>query len=376
MFETLSYLQLQQYWWALVSLLGGLLVFLFFVQGGQTLVGSVAKTTEERNLVMNSLGHKWEFTFTTLVTFGGAMFAAFPLFYSTSFGGAYWVWMLILFCFIIQAVSYEFRRKSSNFLGTKTFDIFLFINGSLGVILLGAAVATFFTGSEFSVSVYHLSKWGNPLRGIEAVFNLNNLALGLAVFFLARILGSLYLINNIENKNISHRNFKQVKINSVFFLVFFLYFLFRLLTMDGFAYDPQSKEVSMQHFKYLNNFLEMPVMLIVFLIGILSVLSGIAITVFKKSKKGIWYAGTGTVLTVFALLLNAGYNNTCFYPSTYDLKSSLTIQNASSSFYTLTAMSYVSLLIPFVLIYIFIAWRAIDRKKISIEEVNEEDHAY
>jgi len=376
MFETLSYLQLQQYWWALISLIGGLLVFLLFVQGGQTLAGSVAKSTDEKNLVMNSLGHKWEFTFTTLVTFGGAMFAAFPLFYATSFGGAYWVWMIILFCFIIQAVSYEFRRKPANFLGTKTFDFFLFINGSLGVILLGAAVATFFTGSEFSVSDYHLSKWENPLRGIEAAFNPDNVALGLAVFFLARLLGALYLINNIDNENILLRCIKQVKINAVIFLVFFLFFVFRLLTMDGFAYDPHTKIVSMQTLKYLNNFLEMPIVFIVFLVGVVSVLSGIAITIFRKSRKGIWHAGAGTVLAVFALLLNAGYNYTCFYPSTHDLQSSLTIQNASSSAYTLTAMSYVSLMIPFVLIYIFIVWRVIDRKKITIKEINDEDHAY
>ena len=376
MFETLTYLQLQQYWWAIASLLGGLLVFLLFVQGGQTIVGSVAKTSDERNLVMNSLGHKWEFTFTTLVTFGGAMFAAFPLFYSTSFGGAYWVWMIILFCFIIQAVSYEFRRKPGNFLGTKTFDFFLFINGSLGVILLGAAVATFFTGSEFSVSDYHLSTWENPLRGLEATFNPDNVALGLAVFFLARVLGSLYLINNIDNENILQRNFKLIKINALLFLVFFLYFAFRLLTMDGFAYDAQTKMVSMQSLKYLNNFLEMPVVLIIFLTGVVSVLSGIAVTVFRKNRKGIWYAGAGTILTVFALLLNAGYNNTCFYPSTHDLQSSLTIQNSSSSLYTLTAMSYVSLMIPVVLIYIFIVWKAMDRKRISTAEVNEDDHAY
>lgn len=376
MFETLSYLQLQQYWWSLISLLGGLLVFLLFVQGGQTLVGSVAKTSDERNLVFNSLGHKWEFTFTTLVTFGGAMFAAFPLFYSTSFGGAYWVWMLILFCFIIQAVSYEFRRKPNNFLGTKTFDFFLFINGSLGVILLGSAIATFFTGSEFSVSDYHLSKWENPLRGIEAVFNPDNVTLGLAVFFLSRVLGSVYLINNIDNENIAQRCFKQLKINSVFFLILFLFFVFRLLLMDGFAYDPQSKLVSMKSLKYLNNFIEMPGVLIVFLIGVISVLSGIAISVFRKSRKGIWFAGTGTVLTVFALLLIAGLNNTSFYPSTYNLQSSLTIQNASSSMYTLTSMSYVSLLIPFVLIYIFIVWKAIDKKKINIADLDNEDHSY
>ena len=376
MFETFTYIHLQQYWWAIASLLGGILVFLLFVQGGQTLVGSVAKTADERNLVLNSVGRKWHFTFTTLVTFGGAMFAAFPLFYSTSFGGAYWVWMLILFCFIIQAVSFEFRSKPKNFLGKKTFDTFLFINGSLGVILLGAAVATFFTGSQFSVTDYHLSKWENPLHGIEAAFNIDNLALGVAVFFLSRILGSLYLINNIDNENILNRNLKQLKINSILFLVFFLFFAVRLLVMDGFSYDPTTKIVSMQSFKYLSNFLEMPVVLIVFLIGVVSVLSGIFISLFKKSKKGIWCTGAGTIFTVFALLLNAGYNNTCFYPSTFNLQNSLTIENASSSHYTLAAMSYISLLIPFVLAYIYFAWSAIDKKKINIDEINEEEDSY
>jgi cytochrome d ubiquinol oxidase subunit II len=376
MFETLTYLQLQHYWWAIASLLAGILVFLLFVQGGQTLICSIARTDDERNLAINSLGRKWHFTFTTLVTFGGAMFAAFPLFYATSFSGAYWVWMIILFCFIIQAVSYEFRRKPKNFLGTKTYDIFLFINGSLGVILLGIAVATFFTGSPFSVSDYHLSKWENSLRGIEAAFNFDNLSLGLAVFFLSRILGALYFINNISDNNILHRSFMQVKINTVLFLVFFLYFIFRLLTMDGFAYDPFTKVVSMEDHKYLNNFLEMPVVFTIFAIGVIGVLTGIYFGIFLKSRKGIWFSGYGTILTVFALLIISGFYNTCFYPSTYDLQSSLTIENASSSQYTLTAMSYVSLLIPFVLAYIYYAWRSMDKKRIDSEELKNEEHSY
>jgi cytochrome bd ubiquinol oxidase subunit II len=376
MFETMSLLQLQHYWWILGSLLGALLVFLLFVQGGQTLISQVSKTSDERNIVINSLGRKWEFTFTTLVTFGGAMFAAFPLFYATSFGGAYWVWMLILFCFIIQAVSYEFRRKDGNFLGTRTYDIFLFINGSLGVILLGAAVATFFTGSQFSVTDYHQSKWETPLRGLEAAFNIDNLALGLAVFFLARILGALYFINNINQEDIVKRSKKQVLINTIPFLIFFLFFLVRLLVMEGFAYDLHSKIVSMQPYKYLNNFLEMPIVLALFLIGVVGVLAGIFFTLLKSSRKGIWFSGIGTVFTVFALLLNVGFNNTCFYPSSFDLQSSLTIENASSSHYTLAAMSYVSLLIPFVLAYIYFAWKAMDKKQIDSEEVKNDDHAY
>jgi cytochrome bd ubiquinol oxidase subunit II len=376
MFETLSLYQLQQYWWALGSLLGGLLVFLLFVQGGQTLIWTLSKTDEERNLLINSLGRKWEFTFTTLVTFGGAMFAAFPLFYSTSFGGAYWVWMIILFCFIIQAVSYEFRRKPKNFLGTKTYDIFLFINGSIGVILLGAAVATFFTGSEFSVSDMHLSRWQNNLRGLEAAFNFDNIALGLAVFFLARILALLYFINNVDHQKIYERASRCIKINTLLFLLSFLYFVVRLLLMDGYNYDPQTKIVSLTPNKYLSNFMEMPVVLAVFLIGVILVLWGIVSAWFLKKKKGIWFSGTGTVLTVFALFLNAGYNHTSFYPSSYDLQSSLTIENASSSHYTLAAMSYVSLIIPLVLAYIYYAWKAMDKKKIDTAEIENDDHSY
>ncbi|NTW31330.1 MAG: cytochrome d ubiquinol oxidase subunit II [Bacteroidetes bacterium] len=376
MFDSLTYLQLQQYWWIIISLLGGFLVFLLFVQGGQTLIGSITKTNDERNLVINSLGRKWEFTFTTLVTFGGALFAAFPLFYATSFGGAYWVWIIILFCFIIQAVSYEFRSKPSNFLGKKTFDAFLFINGSLGVILLGMAVATFFKGSEFFVTEYNLSKWQNPLRGLEAALNIDNIALGLGIFFLARVLGALYIINNISNKEIYVRSVKQLKINTIFFLLFFLFFIIRMLLMDGFAYDSQTKIVSFESYKYLHNFIEMPVVLVIFLIGVIGVIFGIFISAYKHSRKGIWFAGIGTILTVFALLVNVGLNDTSFYPSTFNLQSSLTIENASSSKYTLKTMFYVSLFIPFVIAYIIIAWKAIDKKKIDINELNNEDHIY
>ncbi len=376
MFETMSLLHLQQYWWILASILGSLLVFLLFVQGGQTFLYSLPKTPEEKKLLINSIGHKWEFTFTTLVTFGGAMFAAFPLFYATSFGGAYWVWLAILFCFIIQAVSYEFRSKPKNFLGTGTFDFFLFLNGSLGVILIGAAVSTFFTGSMFSVNEYNLSKWQHSFRGLEAAFNLTNLALGLSVFFLARILGLMYFINNINNENIYERSKKKLLPNAVVFLVFFLSFLVSILLKDGFAYNPQTKIVSMESYKYFHNLLEMPIVFVLFLIGVVLVLSGIAITLFKNSKKGIWFSGLGTILTVFSLFLIAGLNNTAYYPSTYDLQSSLTIENSSSSKYTLTTMSYVSLLIPFVIAYIYIVWKAMDKKKLNIEELNKEDNLY
>jgi cytochrome bd ubiquinol oxidase subunit II len=376
MFETMTILHLQQYWWILGSVLGALLVFLLFVQGGQTLISTVTKNEDERNVVVNSLGRKWEFTFTTLVTFGGAMFAAFPLFYSASFGGAYWVWILILFCFILQAVSYEFRRKPGNFLGTKTYDIFLFINGSIGVILLGAAVATFFTGSQFFINEYNQSFWQTPFRGLEAALNIDNLALGLAVFFLARVLSALYFLNNIKNEMIILRAKNQVWINAIPFLVFFLYFVIRLMLMDGFAYDPQTKIVLMEPYKYLHNLLQMPLVLVIFLLGVVLVLLGIIVAILKKSKKGIWYSGLGTFFTVFTLLLLAGFNNTSFYPSTFDLQSSLTIENASSSHYTLTAMSYVSLMIPFVLVYIIYAWRAIDKEQITVQDVKEDHHAY
>jgi cytochrome d ubiquinol oxidase subunit II len=375
MFESLSLLSLQQYWWVIISLLGSLLVFLMFVQGGQTLL-HIGKTDMERTILVNSLGRKWEFTFTTLVTFGGAFFASFPLFYSTSFGGAYWVWMAILFCFIIQAIAYEYRSKPNNFLGKKVYETFLLINGALGTILIGTAVATFFTGSQFSVNEVNFSRWETSTHGLEAALNFHNLSLGLAVFFLARVLGLLYFINNIDNKPILDRAYKQLWLNFPLFLLFFLIFLIWLLVRDGFAYDPLTKKVFMEPFKYLHNLLEMPLVAGIMLLGILLVVYGLFMAMFKAATRGIWFTGTGVIFTVFALFLIAGFNNTAFYPSTYDLQSSLTIENSSSSHYTLTAMSYVSLFVPFVFAYIFIAWKAIDKSKITEEELNNESHKY
>lgn len=372
MFENMSHLVLQQYWWAIISLLGSILVLLLFVQGGQTLIYQIGKTENERTMVVNSLGRKWEFTFTTLVTFGGAFFASFPLFYSTSFGGAYWAWMALLFCFIIQAVSYEYRRKPDNFLGKRTFEAFLFVNGLLGTILIGTVVGTFFNGANFSVNQMNFSQWEHGARGLEAVLNFHNVSLGLAIFFLSRILGSLYFMNSIDNDSIFRSSKKQLLINTVPFLVFFLFFVIKLLFIDGFAYDTESLEVSMESNKYLNNFLSMPVVLVIFLVGVVGVLYGTVGSILKDWTKGIWFAGAGTVLTVFALFLVAGLNNTCYYPSLADLQSSLNIQNSSSSKYTLTAMSYVSLLIPFVIAYIWYAWKSINSEKITEEEVTGE----
>ena len=384
MFENLSHLVLQQYWWIIISLLGSLLVFLMFVQGGQTLVSQLAKTSTERKILFNSTGRKWDLTFTTLVTFGGAFFASFPLFYSTSFGGAYWVWMLILFSFIIQAVSYEYRTKPENFLGEKTYNTFLFINGLVATILIGTAVGTFFTGSDFSVDRLRLtesgnnviSQWEGSAHGLETVINLTNISLGLAIFTLSRVLGSLYFINNIDNKVLVLKASKLLKFCSTAFLVFFLLFTGLILTREGFAVNPETQEVYMEKYKYLHNLIQMPIVLVIFLMGIVGVLAGIYMGAFKKSGKGIWFAGIGTILTVFGIFLLAGFNNTAFYPSTYDLQSSLTIQNASSSKYTLTVMSYVSLLVPFVIVYIWYSWKSLNRKKISEEDINNDDMAY
>jgi len=385
MFENLSYLILQHYWWAIVSLLGAILVFMLFVQGGQTLIFSLGKTNIQRKVVVNALGRKWDLTFTTLVTFGGAAFASFPLFYATSFGGAYWVWMIILFAFIIQAVSYEYRSKPNNFLGEKTYEIFLFINGVVATVFLGTAVATFFTGSEFSISNMNSSFWQSPYRGLELAFNFSrfstfvNLSLGLAVFFLSRVLASQYFMNSIDDGQILRNARKQLIFNAIPFLFFFLFFLISILLMDGFAYNPETKEVFMQPYKYFNNFIEMPLVGVILLIGIILVLLGIIRGYFASDKCGsraIWVSGSGTILTVFALLLTSGYNNTCFYPSTFDLQSSLTIENASSSHYTLTAMSYVSLIIPFVIAYIWYAWSALNKNKITEEEMENDSHAY
>ena len=376
MFESCSYLFLQYYWWIIVSLLAAIFIFLTFVQGGQTLFGALSKNEIEKTMLVNSTGRKWEFTFTTLVVFGGAMFAAFPKFYATSFGGAYWVWIAILFCFIIQAVSYEFRKKRGNFLGSKVYESFLYINGSVGVFLIGVAVGTFFTGSDFRLNEMNQVEWLNNTRGLEAVFNFQNVALGLAVFSLARVLGSLYFINNIDDEEIYKRAKMQLIYNTVIFLVFFLTFIIMLFIKDGFAYDTTSGTVAMEPYKYLNNLLQMPAVLIIFVAGVLLVLTGIGITIFMKSKRGIWFSGLGTVMTVFALMLLAGFNNTCFYPSSADLQSSLTIENSSSSKYTLMVMSYVSLILPFVIAYIFFAWKAIDRKKIDRQELSDTEHKY
>jgi len=386
MFETLSHLALQQYWWVIISLVGALLVFLMFIQGGQTLVGQIGKTPLQRDMVINTLGRKWELGFTTLVVFGGALFASFPPFYATSFGGAYWAWLLILFSFIIQAISYEFRKKPGNILGRKTYETFLFINGLLGTILIGTVVGSFFTGSEFSVDTFrmtatttsesNITRWENTTRGLELLGNVQNILLGLSVFFLARIQGALYAINSIEDEGIFHQSRKQVIYNAVPFLGVFIAFAIMLLTSEGFAVDPQTREVYMEPNKYLHNLLEMPLVGIFFLVGVLGVLGGIARTVFQNSTKGIWFVGAGTVLTVFALFLTAGFNHTAFYPSTFDLQSSLTIQNSSSSHYTLTAMSYVSLLVPVVVGYIWYVWRSMNKKKITSEEMETEEHAY
>jgi cytochrome d ubiquinol oxidase subunit II len=376
MFESLSLITLQQYWWLIVSLLGALFVFLMFVQGGETLFFNIAKNEEEKTLLVNTLGRKWEFTFTTLVTFGGAFFASFPLFYATSFGGAYWVWFAILISFVIQAVSYEFRKKPNNFLGAKTFETFLFINGLLGPILVGTAVGTFFNGAMFSLDDMKHVTWGSPLRGLEAVLTFHNVALGLAVLFLTRILGLLYFMNSVDNEAIFARSKKQLLYNTVPFLVFFLYFVIALLFKDGFAYEPATGAIAVESYKYLHNLLAMPINTIMLLVGVVGVLWGIISTLLKGGTKGIWFAGGGTVLTVWALLILAAFNHTSFYPSIFDLQSSLTIENSSSSKFTLVAMSYVSLFVPFVLGYIWYAWKAMNNKKISTEELEQEHHVY
>lgn len=380
-----AYIFLQNYWWFVVSLLGALLVFLLFVQGGNSLLFCLGKTEEQKKMMINSTGRKWEFTFTTLVTFGGAFFASFPLFYSTSFGGAYWLWMIILFSFVLQAVSYEFQSKAGNLLGKTTYRTFLVINGVVGPVLLGGAVATFFTGSNFYINKGNIadaampviSQWANGWHGLDALLNPWNVVLGLAVFFLARILGALYFINNINEDDLVKRCRRALWGNTALFLVFFLAFVIRTLLADGYAVRPETGEVFMEPYKYLTNFLQMPVVLLVFLVGVVAVLWGIIRTLWKPAfDKGIWFAGAGTVLTVLALLLVAGYNNTAYYPSTHDLQSSLTLANSCSSQFTLKVMAYVSILVPFVLAYIFYAWRSIDNRKIDAKEMEEGGHAY
>lgn len=376
MFGNLSHLALQQYWFIIVSLLGAILVFLFFVQGGQTFIFRIGKSDAERTIIVNVLGRKWEFTFTTLVTFGGAFFASFPLFYATSFGGAYWVWIAILFAFVIQAVSYEFRTKAGNFLGQRTYEAFLFINGMLGTFLVGVAVATFFSGAQFSLDELNSVHWATDARGLEAALDPFNLSLGLAVLFLARVLGLLYFQKTIDNENILERTRKALLRNAIPFVVFFLVFAVWLMLREGFAVDPNTGEVSMEPYKYFHNLLAMPLVLVFLLLGVVGVLLGIGRGIWAACENGIWSAGIGTVLVVFSLFMLAGMNNTAFYPSAHDLQSSLTIRNASSSHYTLVAMSWVSLFVPFVLAYIVYAWRALNKKKATEQEMNEEPHVY
>ncbi|HPM17586.1 MAG: cytochrome C oxidase assembly protein [Bacteroidales bacterium] len=372
----ISHLFLQHYWWIIISILAGLLVFLLFVQGGQSMIFSLPEDPLQTTILVNALGRKWEFTFTTLVTFGGAFFAAFPLFYSASFGGAYWVWMAILFSFIIQAVAYEFRSKKGNFLGQRTYDIFLLINGSLGPFLLGVAVATFFTGARFSLNELNRVSWATGWHGLEALVNGRNVALGLAVLFLARTNGLLYIINSVNDDGLYENAGRKIILNALTFLVFFLFFLVTLLISPGFAYDPHTGNVFIEKYKYLHNLLRMPAVLIIFVAGVVGVLYGIVITVFRGSRKGIWFTGTGTILAVISLFLLAGFSNTAFYPSTFDLNSSLSIRKASSSYFTLKTMMFVSFIIPFVAAYIWYAWKAINRRRISVEEIQEEGHVY
>ena len=376
----MTYSFLQNYWWFLVSLLGALLVFLMFVQGANAMLFSLGKNDAERRLLVNSTGRKWELTFTTLVTFGGAFFASFPLFYSTSFGGAYWLWMIILFTFVLQAVSYEFQNKLGNFLGPRTFQVMLVINGLVGPLLLGGAVATFFNGSNFIVDKMNLtvfsqpviSHWANASCGLDALLDPWNLVLGLAVMFLAQVLGILYVMNNVNDENIRSRGSVRLIGCAVPFVLLFVAFLIRTLLKDGFAYNPETGVIFMEPNKYWHNLADMWYLLVMLLVGVALTLYGIVRTIISKTYiHGIWPSGVGVVLVVLSLLLCAGWNNTAFYPSTADLQSSLTIANSCSSEFTLHTMAIVSLLIPFVLAYIVYAWRAIDKRKIDHEEISK-----
>lgn len=377
----ITYTFLQQYWWFLIALLGGLLVFLLFVQGGNALIFLAGKNESERELIINSTGRKWELTFTTLVTFGGAFFASFPLFYSTSFGGAYWVWILILITFVFQAVSYEFQGKAGNLLGKNTFRIFLTLNGCLAPLLIGTAVGTFFTGSQFAVdkaavgniAAPVISRWATQWHGLEAVANPFNVGFGLMVMCLAVSLGALYLINNIKNEKLATQLRRSLLISFLCFLLLLVYVVITLLTMDGFAVDANG-EVFMEEYKYLHNFLQMPAVLAMFLVGAVLLVWGVVATLLKQRfSRGIWLAALGTVLAVMALFMIAGYNNTAYYPSTYDLQSSLTLANSCSSEFTLSTMAVVSLIIPFVVGYIAYFWRQMDKKSLTTEELNTSD---
>jgi len=376
MFDVITLESLQVYWWFLVSVIGALFVFMTFVQGGQTLLYSLGKSEDERNLIINSLGRKWELSFTTLVMFGGALFAAFPLFYAVSFGGAYYVWMGILFCFIIQAVSYEYRKKPDNLFGEKFYERLLFINGSLGVFLLGVALATLYSGGNFEVNEMNLSHWTKESYGLEALLNPFNVAFGLMLFFLARIQATLYFYNNLENANIEVRLLQSLQKSTLLFLPLFLFVLGTILLQDAYGYEESSKIVFIESMKFLDNLLSNPLLFVGLLLGIGLLLYGVFLALFKKNNKAIWFSGVGTILTVTILLLILGINHTVFYPSLAEMQSSLTIENSSGSRYTLMVMSIVSLWIPVVLGYIFMVWRSMDKRQMNIEEVNADPHHY
>lgn len=387
----IDYSFLQHYWWFIISLIGGIFAFLLFVQGGQSMLFSLGKENNHRFLMVNALGRKWEYTFTTLVTFGGALFASFPLFYSTSFGGAYWVWMLILFCFVIQAVSYEYMSKPGNTWGKKTYQSFLFINGLLGTFLVGVAIATFFTGAEFSVNKGNLtnlglenttgiviSQWQNPLHGLEALGNFRNWCLGFAVFFLARTIACLFFINRLADQDLVARSRKYLLYNALPFVVFFLIFVIWTLLSTGYAVDLTSKQIITDiPYKYWFNLVDMPIVFIAFIVGVILVLYGIIRSLLSTTfSAGVWFSGIGVVLTVCSLLLITGFNNTPYYPSITNPQSSLTIENSSSSQFTLMAMFYVSLLVPFVLGYIIYAWNSLEKKKFKKEDLKGDGHIY
>ncbi|MBU1669372.1 cytochrome d ubiquinol oxidase subunit II [bacterium] len=374
MFEDLELLRLQQYWWFIVSLLGGFFAFMMFIQGGQTLLGRLGKTEKEKNVIIASLGRKWELSFTSLVMFGGALFAAFPLFYAVSFGGAYYVWMAILFCFIIQAVSYEYRKKPNNFFGQKTYEIFLYINGSLGIFLIGVALATLYTGGNFIKNEMNFSSWTTETYGLEALLNPFNLSFGLVVFFLARVGALLYFMNNLDHEHILKRARIQLKTDALLFLAFFLLMLAMLFLMSGLTYNSEGFFV-VEH-KFFFNLIETPLLLISFIIGVGLVLYGLYRALFKKATNAVWFNGIGIIITVTTLLSLIGFNQTSIYPSLSDIDSSLTIVNSSGSHYTLVAMSYVSLMVPFVLGYIFVVWKSMDQTKITSQEIEADSHHY
>lgn len=376
MLDTISLYSLEVYWWFIVSLLGGLFVFMSFVQGGQTLLYTLGKNEDERDLIINSLGRKWELSFTSLVMFGGAIFAAFPLFYAVSFGGAYFVWMAILFCFIIQAVAYEYRKKPNNFFGQRFYEILLFINGSLGIFLIGVALATLYTGGNFIVNEMNLSHWTKASYGLEALLSPFNIAFGLMLVFLSRMLGTLYFFNNFEEEDMELRLLQVLKNNMFVFLPLFLFVVGMMFFQNAYNYDETTKIVNVESMKILHNFLSSPLLFLSLTVGVLSLLYGLYRALVNEQKDAIWYVGTGTVLTVTSLLFVLGINHTVFYPSLADLQSSLTIENSSGSHYTLSIMCFVSLLVPVVFGYIFMAWRSMDKTKMTIDEVKNDPHHY